>query len=284
MDLRSHSSREIIAFPPLQGTLDDTTAVQSGFSPTESLISPNMSQVTFDCTDIENLMLPLQLLHSQFIASLDHSLLQTSGLGEHAVHDLIDLVQSSWLRHEMEALLCWGHEAAARLIRQRQRQRVGKGPGPDPQGHIPLELAKESEESCLELPSLYGETAVPQRRTRLKSHVMIVTTLGTLQIHLRKTIGAHDSDLLRLSFMPAAKVRTRGISAAFARNSNLDSPLQISPQIKTFNVVPQDSAIIQCVSCNDLHGVRKLFDAGLASPLDVDPCGFSLLSVSFTKR
>ena len=61
--------------------------------------------------------------------------------------------------------------------------------------------------------------------------------------------------------------------------SELRGP-KISPRLRTFNVVPDDSKIISCVKHNDLDGLQTLFDKREAAPTDVDSGGFSLLSVS----
>ncbi|KEF60190.1 uncharacterized protein A1O9_05040 [Exophiala aquamarina CBS 119918] len=54
--------------------------------------------------------------------------------------------------------------------------------------------------------------------------------------------------------------------------------IPIYSTIRAFNVVPQNSEIIQCVTVNDLKGVRRLIEQKKASPRDVDPEGTSLLS------
>ena len=48
------------------------------------------------------------------------------------------------------------------------------------------------------------------------------------------------------------------------------------------NLVPESSEVIRRVSRNDLLGLQKQFDNREASPLDVDPRGYSSLSVSLT--
>ena len=89
------------------------------------------------------------------------------------------------------------------------------------------------------------------------------------------------SDVITVCSIPQDQQRTLGLIASFALNS---SPFRarISPHIRTFNVIPTRSPIIECVKKNDLEGVQKLFAEGQASPLDVDPKGNSLLQVSET--
>ena len=89
---------------------------------------------------------------------------------------------------------------------------------------------------------------------------------------------AIDSNyLITISFMPRAIERTLGVCVRLSRI--LGGPA-IPPQIRPLNVVPDDSAIIQCVRKNDLRGIQTLFDRGEASARDVDSRGISLLYVS----
>ena len=89
--------------------------------------------------------------------------------------------------------------------------------------------------------------------------------------------GIDSNYLITISFMPRAMERTPGICV---RSSRMMGGSTIYPQINTFNVVPDDSTIIQCVRKNDLRGVQTLFDLGVASARDVDSRGISLLHVS----
>ena len=84
---------------------------------------------------------------------------------------------------------------------------------------------------------------------------------------------------LAIAFMPRSKDRTVGVSIMFSEIRNTVGAQKISPYIRTFNVIPKDSAIINSVVHNNLEEVQSLFASGEASPLDVDPDGFSLLSV-----
>ena len=88
--------------------------------------------------------------------------------------------------------------------------------------------------------------------------------------------GIDSNYLITISFMPRAMERTPGICV---RSSRMMGGSTIYPQINTFNVVPDTSAIIQCVRKNDLRGVQTLFDLGAASARDVDSRGISLLHV-----
>lgn len=89
------------------------------------------------------------------------------------------------------------------------------------------------------------------------------------------------SDVITVCSIPQDQQRTLGLMVSFALNT---APFgaRISPHIRTFNVVPTRSPIIECVKKHDLEGVQKLFAEGQASPSDVDPKGNSLLQVSET--
>ena len=89
------------------------------------------------------------------------------------------------------------------------------------------------------------------------------------------------SDVITLCSIPHDQQRTTGLTVSFPLNAH-PFGARISPHIKTFNVVPTGSSIIQCVEEHDLEGVQKLFAEGQASPLDVDPRGRSLLQVGET--
>ena len=84
-----------------------------------------------------------------------------------------------------------------------------------------------------------------------------------------------------ISFMPRAKERTLGICARLS--SRMSGPA-IGPEIRTFNVVPDDSEIIQCVCNNDVVGIQALLDLGAASARDVDSHGRSLLTVGIAQK
>ena len=84
-----------------------------------------------------------------------------------------------------------------------------------------------------------------------------------------------------ISFMPWATERTTGVHARLSRM--MGGPAA-NPQINTFNVVPDESAIIQCVCKNDLRGAQTLFDLEAASARDVDSRGRSLINVGIAHK
>ena len=82
--------------------------------------------------------------------------------------------------------------------------------------------------------------------------------------------------------MPTDEKRTTGITINFQRTQDALLRTALSRSIKSINVVPKDSEVIQCISRNDLRSLQILFDKREASPLDVNPQGRSLLSESLS--
>lgn len=78
--------------------------------------------------------------------------------------------------------------------------------------------------------------------------------------------------------MSSPKICTTAVSVVFTTMNSIESSLP--PQLTTLSVVPYDSKIMQYVKKGDLKSVRDLLERKLASARDVDPGGFSLLSVS----
>ncbi len=85
---------------------------------------------------------------------------------------------------------------------------------------------------------------------------------------------------MTMAYLPRACERKVGISVALHGINSMHAQAQLYPSLKTFGVVPQDSAVIRCISEDDVGRLRKLFALGQAAPSDVDSEGCSLLSVS----
>ena len=67
------------------------------------LTNANLGQVIFQGTNPEKIILPLELLRSQFFECLD------SPSCSFVPNSLLKLVNNEWLRYGFEDLLCWGY-------------------------------------------------------------------------------------------------------------------------------------------------------------------------------
>ena len=184
----------------------------------------------------------------------------------------------------MEELICWSYEISAQAMRRRQAARSVFSNGSS------LLLTSEDDHECEELKSGLQPIEDNDSETRLKlkltSRTRHRTSMGVLNVEFstppRDSPYVNTSDMpceVNISFIPRSQQPTVGLSAVFLKCSNAPQPCHISPRLRTFNVIPDDSQVIKCIERNDVSGVRRLFTEGKASSLDVDSRGFSLLSV-----
>lgn len=138
-------------------------------------------------------------------------------------------------------------------------------------------------------PRLYRSRSATKAKTISQGRILTsCTTGGTLKLLLKRTEsrgepggnGRGSSDIT-ISFIPDCPRSVTGISVQLRLSEDMSQYLDIPPVVRSLNVVSFDSPIIQSIVQNDLARVRKLFDERKASPQDVDPDGFSLLSVSY---
>ena len=189
---------------------------------------------------------------------------------------LFNTVHSEGLKLELDNVICWISETVSKNIRQHQaRKRIGKLASPCDEDHEPTVHRRRS-----------GE------RTKTNDDVQIIGTSyarsesyrGVVQVTLGRFLNsetlANASQAVTVSFMPKDCRRATGLHVAFFNVMSETRGPRISPRLRTFNVIPDDSEIIGCISRNDLDGLQTLFDKREASPTDVDSRGFSLLSVS----
>ena len=186
------------------------------------------------------------------------------------------MIHSEWLRLELDNVICWILESVSKDIRQHQARRgIGKFASPFEESREPSAHRRRSGdkiETNNEVPIIGTSYA------QSKSHRGVLrVTLGNF---LNRETPTNILEALRVFFMPMESRRTIGLCATFINVMSEVSGPRISPRLKTFNVVPDDSEIISCIKRNDLNGLQMLFDKRQASPTDVDPRGFSLLSVS----
>ena len=187
-----------------------------------------------------------------------------------------------WLTLDVEELLKLYLEASLRAIRKRRTARID---GTLPSAcNLNLNERRQGFEYS-DGPQLLSHPIEPAIATKMRTTFFryCFTPMGQIAFKVRKGFnspngeeGIDSEDLITISFMPLAMERTLGVRVRSFRT--MGGPA-ISPQIETFNVVPDDSAIIQCVRKNDLRGIQTLFDLGAASARDVDSRGISLLQV-----
>ena len=228
---------------------------------------------------------PLNFMDSHLPDSLNHPLLDWYTIKGSTLSDLLALVYSDYLAQEIEGLLAIAMEAGAKAIRQRQAVRNG------------LQIDKPSDMTTAK--SMLNEVEVASNRrvalgeysgrvpqTKESSYLLSVTSGGVLRIEYvpeadqnLSSSAQKSAGVLKIFSLPQTRRRTMGVLVTFDHYKRVSLTPRLSPYIQTFNVVPRDSQIIQYILQNDVQGVRRLFEAKLASPMDVDPCGFSLLSV-----
>ena len=224
-------------------------------------------------TDPEMVTMSLLLLQKAVLAITGASMHKVCCLNSHTSRNLADIVNGDWLRSEIENLVCLGHETAFRSIRKRQASKSNRVSGGESEG-----LEEDHNNDVLaSLPH------VP--RSKCIDYCTQIFPTGKLEIQLsiatteRSTFVDNVlSYTAQVCFVPNPRICATGVSALFSRINMMQS--SVPTQITTFNVVPQDAEIIRRVRQGDIEGVRRLFERKQASARDVDPSGFSLLSVS----
>ena len=243
---------------------------------------PDLGPIVLEHGDIQSLISPLELCKSHLLRSLDHPLLQKPVNVEPVTARLIKLLQSQWLLSAMNNLLCWAYKMMAR----RSCQLLGASHDFNAHsGSVKEPDDKGGMRSC-KAPETPKDTAASLCHATSRSQLLVTSSTGTISVRYSSVFGTNQRTMeseeplaLALAFMPSSKDRTVGVSMMFGDIQDIVGAEKISPHIRTFNVIPKDSAIIKSVLHDDLEGAQTLFASGEASPLDVDPDGFSLLSV-----
>ena len=189
---------------------------------------------------------------------------------------LLDIIQSEWLRLELDNIVCWISETVSRKIRQHQTQRrIVKSAS---------HFEKDCEPSAHQGRSDDNIKANNEVQSIGTAYAQAFTHRGALRVSLGNILDSGTLvdalEVLTVTFVPEERRRAIGLCATFVDVTNEVNGLRMSPRLRTFNVVPDDSDIIRCVKRNDLNGLQTLFDKREASPTDVDSRGFSLLSVN----
>ena len=238
--------------------------------------SGNDQPITCETFDPSSALLPLLLMKAHLrhdFCSDHHWKVDSRGFDRDKLHGMI---HSEWLRFELENVICWILESVSKDMGRHQAQRrIGEFASRVEKDHEPSAQRRRSDdkiETNHEVQSIgtaYAQTYT--HRGALRACLGKIRDRGTL---------ADAPEVLTVTFVPKDYRRTMGLCATFIdMMSEVNGP-RISPRLRTFNVVPEDSEIINCIKRNDLNGLQLLFDKREASPTDVDPKGFSLLSVS----
>ena len=233
----------------------------------------------------EEAVLPLHLLKENFPVHFARDSLEGYVRSAAVVADVFHLVDSMQLSFEIEDLLCQCFEMSARNIRERQATRKRR----DMDVLHCLTTLGENRQ-CSRTRSITGtkqsSEMIHKTEGKITHYITWAVPNGTIRLRLisrvEKSVPVVRTNLpsIHISFMPKDDRRTTGVTVSFRRLQGDHHGHSLYRRIRTINVVPKDSDVIRCVLRNDLQSLHMLFDKREASPLDVDPEGFSLLSVS----
>ena len=236
----------------------------------------NGQPITCENFDPSNALLPLLLMQAHLgrdFCSDYHSKVDLRGSNLDKLHGI---THSEWLKLELDNVICWISERLYKTIRQHQAQRrIGKFASHVEKDREPSAQRRRSDdkiETNDDLQSIgtaYAQTYT--HRGALRVRLGKIRDRGTL---------ADAPEILTVTFVPEDCRRTMGLCATFIDVMSEANGPRISPRLRTFNVVPDDSEVISCIKRNDLNGLQLLFDKREASPTDVGSRGSSLLSVS----
>ncbi len=202
--------------------------------------------------------------------------------GNSILSDLFCPQWCEWLCFEVEELLDSYLERSLRATRKRRGARFqGTLPSGYDLYHDESRQAFESSDEIERLPKPAKGTVLTKLRETFSCRFPTPMGLVVFQVReapscLTDEDGINSNSLITISFMPRTTKRTLGLCAQFF--GLVDRPA-ISRQINTFNVIPDDSEIFQCIRRKDLRGVETLFYLGAASASDVNSQGISLLQV-----
>ena len=247
------------------------------------------SSITLEGANPEDIVSSLHALHSNFPMHLVRHELDGYLYSDSHLASLLDMVNSTWLHLEIENILCWSYEMSARKLRQRQVSRQDCNFNSRP-GSSYLGSNHDYDRGRPDTREVHNGQVFLGAKPKLKSFLMRVTPSSTLRIQLWTDLQGCLEDVrnpephnwLRVTFIARESKRSKGLTVEFTITQGDFPEPCLCRCIKAFNVVPENSEVIQCVSRNDLPGLQKLFDNRKASPLDVDPRGYSLLSASLT--
>ena len=260
----------------------DRSILDSVHSEVDGTTGQYCNRISLSDCDAEEMIRPLQLMTSTLGMSLDPAMTQWDVHDGSTLADLAKIMRSRWLTVQLERLLQWAYEAAKRSsLRRSMTARVNE----------PLHSSLEdnvgfSGEFDVNEPVVRQRSIAPEKQTKVTSYWLNVVPKGALSLRLKtassSTISLESStypSILSIAALPKTTNRSVGVTATFVSPIGACPHPDFSPQLAIFNLVPEDSAVIKAVSSNNMREVQRLFDRGEASARDVDPRGFSLLSV-----
>lgn len=284
----SHNQNDLTSPDVPQNSLGNSQADRgTPFSFRNCETTNHKKPISLSDNDAEDIIWPLQLMKSHLQMSSDHSRLQWHLSCGSTLRDLYSLISSRGMLLEVEDLLSWSYQTSHMTSLRRKALRRKDGLSYSSENSMEDNAERlEDTDTCEQI--VRQDPGREKKRMKFTSYWLSLVPKGALSIRLKTAaVGSsavRDSQspwILSIQSMPKATGRTKGVSARFVSPTGNDDGPRISPHITTFNLVPEDSLIIHYISSNNTQGVKRLFESGEASPRDVDPWGFSLLSVSY---
>jgi hypothetical protein len=197
---------------------------------------------------------------------------------------LADEIRGEIFLSQIDDVATWAYNAAADSTRRRRNTRkLGYYSDISP---LPALYQEDDLRSNVQSGSVVSSIEHSMRASGLACYCEGLTDSpmgGTLRMQVwREPQNASNNgtdSLCYISIFAISKVRVRSEAAIKVTFPIKIHNMPMYTTIRTFNVVPYDSKIIQCVKVNDLDGFRRLISENKASPRDVDPEGWSLLTV-----
>lgn len=246
-------------------------------------ISPK--QVLFYGSSPEHVISSLQMMKT-LIQGLQDEIFWSSHVlsGGSSQRKLLDEIRSEVFMSDIDDVTIWAHQNSIRFIEQQRTARRRSNANT----RLPSWHHKDHDQgSNCQDGSILQKTDISKLAGAVTSYCYIpkfCTAGGTVRIQLRQIPKATLNDDSNMSYciditaIPEVRSRNEaGIHIFLPKHSHA---FPIYTTIRTFNVVPEDSEVIRCVTMNDLVGFRRLIGEGEACPRDVNPGGTSLLYVS----
>ena len=226
----------------------------------------NIRMSSYDHDPEEKVLLNLQLMKTS-LAKILRSASDTCVL--HGC--IVRILKGQWLQRQLEDLVREACTSTAEIIQRRKLAREGPlSPAVLARGVTTLHSFSDN----------FRMDVNGFARVHSANGLLIIKHGTAPPSSFNNNVFAARATIM-LTYVPNdATIQTEGLQVVFFHPAQDQWGLQISPSIRTFNVVPEHAEIITCVRMNDVQGIRSLFDARKASARDVDEYGFSLLSVS----